>query len=58
MGKQVARDRLDANMQSIVGKTVVDISGPEKPVCITVDDGTQVMFDCHKYSIKVEVLEP
>lgn len=56
--RQVVRDKINVDMQSIVGKRVVDISGPEKPVCITMDDGTQVVFDCHKYQMKVKVSKP
>jgi hypothetical protein len=57
-GRTQAQRQVVRDMKSIVGKRVVDISGPEKPVCITMDDGTQVVFDCHKYQMKVKVSKP
>jgi hypothetical protein len=52
---QTEYDALSAAMQSVVGKQVIAISGPSKPVCIVFDDGTCMYFTCYKYPMSIEV---
>lgn len=53
--RQAERDQRDADMQSLVGKKVVDISGPERPCVITFEDGSTISFGCIKYSLIIDV---
>lgn len=53
-----ARKQTAIDIQTLVGKKIVSISGTDKPCVITCEDGSAITFDCAKYSLKVKFTKP
>ncbi|WP_417459096.1 hypothetical protein [Kordiimonas sp.] len=51
-------ESLDGDLQSIVGKEVVAVSGPEKPITVFFDDGTRLSLFTAESSVGVTVRRP
>lgn len=47
------REIQESNMQSLIGKRVISISGLEKPIVIAFEGGGEIKVDCYKYPIHV-----
>lgn len=41
-------------VKSLIGKRIVDISGVDKPIVITVEGGGRLAITCHKYQLEIK----
>lgn len=55
--RQAHRDKTYDDLQSLVGKTIVSVDGPEKPLVVTLDDGRMLTVDATKYALRITVIQ-